>query len=226
MKNSYYVFSVTLLLFFLAGCINGTSADKQIVAVEQSDDLGAATSTDGRSRLDAIPSGVAKVLPVDDSEPPILHVDEWDAPVPLPSPVNTAGAEDSPFILPDGNTLYFFFTPDVKVPPEKQLLDGVTGIYVTHKDDGNWSEPERIYLVEAGELALDGCPFVLGNELWFCSARKGNFRPLDLYKAEKYGEKWVNWKNAGEKLNVEYGVGEMHISADGQTLYYHSDRSR
>ena len=50
----------------------------------------------------------------------------------MEGPVNTAGAEDSPFVTPDGQTLYFFFTPDVRVPAEQQLLDGVTGIWVTH----------------------------------------------------------------------------------------------
>ena len=42
------------------------------------------------------------------------------------APVNTSGREDSPFLLPDGQTLYFFFTPDVSIPAEKQLFDGVT----------------------------------------------------------------------------------------------------
>jgi len=34
--------------------------------------------------------------------------------------------------------------------------------------------------------------------------------------------KWADWRNAGEKLNVEYGLGELHLSADGTELYYHS----
>jgi len=42
------------------------------------------------------------------------------------APVNTSGGEDSPFLLPDSQTLYFFFTPDVSIPTEKQLFDGVT----------------------------------------------------------------------------------------------------
>ncbi len=54
--------------------------------------------------------------------------------VPLGSGVNTAGAEDSAFIIPDGNTVYFWFTPDPGIPAQKQIIDGVTGIYVPRKD--------------------------------------------------------------------------------------------
>jgi len=69
-----------------------------------------------------------KMTPEKDIYPPILYSDEWEEPVPLPYPVNTAGGEDSPFIMPDGKTLYFFFTPDVSAPLEQQVVDGVTGV--------------------------------------------------------------------------------------------------
>ncbi|MCJ7532733.1 MAG: hypothetical protein MUO64_17135 [Anaerolineales bacterium] len=54
-----------------------------------------------------------------DPFPPVLHSNEWQGSIPIDGSINTAGAEDSPYITPDGNTLYFFFTPDVSVPPEK-----------------------------------------------------------------------------------------------------------
>lgn len=85
------------------------------------------------TRESAIPKDAIKVTPQTDTFPPILHSDEWNLPVPLPQSINTAGAEDSPFVMPDGNTLYFFFTPNASVPPEKQILDNVTGIYVSKK---------------------------------------------------------------------------------------------
>ena len=74
--------------------------------------------------------------PETDSYPPLLHSDDWMAPVPMPRSINTAGGEDSAFILPDGNMMYFFFTPDVNVSANKQLLDQVTGIYVVKKVNG------------------------------------------------------------------------------------------
>ena len=170
-------------------------------------------------RESAIPQDAVKITPETDLFPPQLHSDEWEAPVPLPYPVNTRGAEDSAFITPDGKTLYFFFTPDPSIPAEKQLLDGVTGIYVSKNNNG-WSEPERIVLSD--DLSLEGCEFVDGNVMWFCSARQGNYRDIDFYTAELKNGKWTDWKNAGERLNSDLAIGEMHLH--GNELYFHSDR--
>ena len=76
------------------------------------------------------------MTPKADLYPLILHSGEWSHPVPLGVGVNTAGDEDFPLILLDGETLYFFFTPNVTVPAEMQVLDDVTGIYVSTKLNG------------------------------------------------------------------------------------------
>jgi hypothetical protein len=178
-----------------------------------------------KSRAEAIPAGAVKMSPAGDGLPPIMRSGEFDPPVPLGSGVNTAGGEDSAFILPDGNTLYFFFTPDVNIPAEKQLFDGATGIWVSHKAGGSWQPAERVVLQDGNELALDGAPFVRGNSMWFASARKGNFRGVDLWTAEFRDGRWSGWKNAGKRLNADYEAGEMHISADGNDMYFHSPRA-
>lgn len=176
-------------------------------------------------RAAAIPTDAVKITPAMDTLPPVLHSDEYEEPVPLGSGVNSAGAEDSAFIMPDGNTIYFFFTPDVSIPPEKQLIDGSTGIYVSYKQGNQWTEAERVLLQDENEVSLDGCVFVQGNEMWFCSARKGNLRELDMWIAQQKDGKWQDWGNAGSKLNVDYGIGEMHITADGNEMYFHADKS-
>lgn len=178
-----------------------------------------------RTRAEAIPKDAVKATPETDPTPPILHSDEWEAPVPLPAPVNTAGAEDSAYVLPDGNTLYFCFVADPRMPPEKQLFDGASGIWVSRRVDGRWQEPERVVLQDKGELALDGCACVQGGTLWFGSARKGNFRGVDLWTAELKDGKWEGWRNAGKTLNVDYEAGEMHVTADGKEMYFHSERA-
>ena len=88
-------------------------------------------------RESKIPAGAIKVTPQTDTSPPKSFSTDYKDPVPLKT-INTAGAEDSPFVMPDGNTLYLFFTPDVRVPAEKQVIDGVTGIYVSKKVNGQW----------------------------------------------------------------------------------------
>ncbi len=145
------------------------------------------------SRIDALPHDAVKITPDTDSHSPILHSDEFHTSEPVSGGVKTAGAEDSAFVTPDGTTMYFFFPPDVRVPPEQQIIDGVTGIYVSHVEDGTWSEAERVVLQDPDKLALDGAPFVLakkcglhphetegwpfisegGRELWFTRTHLG-----------------------------------------------------
>jgi len=173
------------------------------------------------TRESKIPPGAVKITPESDAYPPRFHSDEYEKPVPLPYPINTAGAEDSPFILPDGKTLYFWFTPKTNVPAQKQIFDGVTGIYVSKKMKGVWNKPERVMLQDPDKLALDGAQFIQGSTMWFCSARTG-YTGLHWFTAELKGNKWVNWKKAD--FNPDYQVGEFHITRDGKELYFHSSR--
>jgi len=174
------------------------------------------------SREGKIPADAVKMTPEMDQYPPQLHSSEWNEPVPLEGPVNTAGAEDSPFMAADRDELYLFFTPDMDVPVEKQVLDNVTGIYVSRKTSAGWSEPERVMLQDEGKLALDGCEFVQGNVIWFCSAREG-YTGIHWVTAEYKDGRWANWKNSDFK--PEYEVGELHFSSEGNEVYFHSARN-
>jgi hypothetical protein len=169
----------------------------------------------------AIPATAVKITPETDLYPPVLHSDEYEQPVPVPYPINTAGAEDSGFMMPDGNTYYLWSTPDPGIPAEEQVGDGVTGIYVSHKVNGEWQEPQRVWLQGPGELALDGAAFVQGNTMWFASARTG-YTGMHWFKAHFVDGEWADWENAD--FPPDYQVGELHISADGQELYFHSAR--
>ncbi|MBI5071847.1 PD40 domain-containing protein [Candidatus Falkowbacteria bacterium] len=173
------------------------------------------------SRESKIPTDAVKITPATDVSPVKSLSAEYENPIPLPAPVNTAGAEDSPFILPDGNTLYFFFTPDVKVPVEKQIIDNVTGIYVAKKSGDKWLNPERVLLSKPGGVGSDGCEFVRGNIIWFCSVREG-YDGIHWFTAEFKNNKWQNWKNAD--FPPDYKVGELHFTSDGNEVYFHSDR--
>ncbi|MDG6225530.1 MAG: hypothetical protein QCI82_08450 [Candidatus Thermoplasmatota archaeon] len=172
-------------------------------------------------RESMIPDDIAKRGPDTDRNPSVLHTDIFEDPVPVPYPVNTAGAEDSPFVLPDGNTLYFFFTPDVRVPPEEQVMDDVTGIYVTRRTGNIWSVPDRVWLQKPGRLALDGAVAIQGNEMWFASAREGH-TGVNMFTAELIDGEWTNWQYSGDRLMKELQIGEVHIH--GNDLYFHSGR--
>lgn len=172
-------------------------------------------------RNNTLPDDIQKQSPEADNFPPILHTDEFYDPIPLPYPVNTVGGEDSPFILPDGNTLYFFFTPDVRVPHNEQLFDNVTGIWVTNKIDNEWTVPERVWLQDAGKLALDGAPSVHGDIMYFASAREG-YTGMNIFTAKNIDGKWSDWEFAGERFADELIVGELHLYDN--ELYYHTDK--
>lgn len=173
-------------------------------------------------RQTRIPKVATKVAPEDDEHPPQVRSEEYEKPVPLPGLVNTAGAEDSPFITPDGETLYFFFTPDLTIPVAQQIRDGVTGIYSSARTDGAWGQPRGIVLQDPDKLALDGCPFVHGDVMWFCSARTG-YTGVHWFTAEYGSGGWRNWTNAD--FDPEYAVGELDISGDGTELYFASSRA-
>jgi hypothetical protein len=148
------------------------------------------------TRGEVIPSDVVKGMPANDEHPPVLNSSEWYDPVPLSGPINTAGAEDSPFITPDGSEMYFFFTPDVRKTPQQQLFDNVTGIWRSDWNGTGWSEPERVWLQDPGKLALDGAEFVTGDRMWFASAREG-YEGLNWFIASLVDNEWQGWTYAG-----------------------------
>ncbi len=195
-----------------------------LCACSSTQSAGDPSETIAPTRSNAIPSDAIKHGPEDDAHAPILHSDEWQSPMPMSGPINTAGAEDSPFISPDGQLFFFFFTPDVRIPAERQIVDGVTGIYVSKRVSGEWSEPTRVLLQDHGSLAMDGCAFYQEGELWFCTIREGLLREIDIWQADFDGREASNWHSAGEELNLEVGLGEFHFSSDWNTVYFHSDR--
>jgi hypothetical protein len=176
------------------------------------------------TRAEALPVDVNKGTPSNDEHPPVLLSSEWYDPIPLPGPINTLGAEDSPFILHDSSAMYFFFTPDVRISPNRQLMDNVTGIWCSQWNGTGWSEPQRVWLQDAGILSLDGAEFVDGDTMWFASAREG-YQDMNWFTAARHDGVWNDWQYAGDVLNKQYQVGELHISKNGTEMYFHSDRA-
>jgi len=165
-------------------------------------------------------------IPVEnDVNPPVLHVEGWEEPQPLPAPVDKEGDELAPFITLAGDELYFFYASDLSVSEAKRALDGVSGIYYSKKVNGVWSDPERVMLSEENENALDSCVYTDGQTLWFCSRRDGNYGDGDLYLASRRDGTWQDWRNAGRQLNEDYDVGELHLSADQNNMIFSANRA-
>lgn len=171
------------------------------------------------SREIKIPDNMVKITPETDKHPPITVSPEYQQPVPLPYPINTRGAEDSAYMLPDGETLYFWFTPDTLGDVQAQAHDLVTGIYRSELQDDQWSTPERVWLIEPGTPVLDGCEFIDGDKMWFVSVREG-YTGLHWFTADLIDGEWTNWVLSD--FDPSYEVGELHIVDD--ELYFHSAR--
>jgi hypothetical protein len=167
----------------------------------------------------AIPSDVTKVTPEQDQSPPILHSPDFQEPVPVPV-ISTAGAEDAPFIPAGRDELYFYFAADVRESPAIQIRDPVNGIWVSKREEGVWQEPTLVWLQRVGDLALNGCPFVGGDEMFFCTAREG-YSGLNWFRAAYAEGEWGNW--ALYLFDPAMEVGELHIHED--ELYYDSERA-
>ena len=208
MKTGSFYYLLLLFLFSLIGLFDSCVEDSSGPSYPDID------------RLTRLPADIEKQGPETDLYPPILHSNEFDQPEPVAGGVNTSGGEDSPFILPDGKSLYFFFTPDVRIPVEKQILDSVTGVYLSEKVGTEWTEAKRVWLQDPGKLSLDGALCIQGDEMFFASAREG-YTGVNNFTARLEDGVWTDWQYAGDRLMKELRVGETHLH--GNTLYYHSD---
>jgi hypothetical protein len=71
---------------------------------------------------------------------------------------------------------------------------------------------------------LDSAEFVQDDVMWFASVREG-YTDISLFTAEFKDGEWTNWQYVSDTLMKEYDIGEMHITADGAELYFHSSRT-
>lgn len=196
-----------IIIFILTVIIQSSSTTQATVTIPNRESL--------------IPTDTVKMGPDNDPAPPLSLSDEYEDPIPLPYPVNTRGAEDSPFVLPDGETLYIWFTPDANLEAAAQAVDKATGIYKFTKTQDGWSAAERMWFADPDKAHLDGCAFFLDSSVWFCGIREG-LEGMHWFTAEEIEEGW------SQPEIIEFipddEVGELHISKDGSELYFHSNR--
>jgi outer membrane protein OmpA-like peptidoglycan-associated protein/Tol biopolymer transport system component len=104
----------------------------------------------------------------------------WGVPVNLGDVINTPDAEESPFIHPDNQTLYFSSDGHVGM--------GRKDIYYSRKDAlGNWQKPVNLgYPINTWNNDDSFIVGASGKTAYFASDRKGGFGSLDLYSFELY----------------------------------------
>ncbi len=77
-------------------------------------------------------------------------------------------------------------------------------------------EEELVDLTTLGP-SLDGCAYVSDEEIWFCSARMGNYKNIDFWKGTLTEDGVVDIQILSKELNTEVIVGELHVSQDGRS---------
>lgn len=180
----------------------------------------------------------------------------WTTPERLGPPISTGYFEVEPLISPNGEKLYFlsnrpagrfkgnillsaFVTNSFFIPiylAEDKLgtgvLDGLglADVWVSHKVDGVWLEPENLSDVP-GEPPVntafhDHCLSFSadGNEAFWTSTRPGGLGGNDIWTSRLVDGKWTPPENLGPNVN---GPGDEHHSIptpDGGSLYVTSTR--
>lgn len=102
----------------------------------------------------------------------------WSVPVKLSNKINTPGREESVFIHPDGNTLYF--------SSDGHIGMGGLDIYLSKKDEnGEWGTPVNLgYPINTHNDENSLLVSADGKLAYFASDRQGGFGGLDLYSFE------------------------------------------
>ncbi len=128
----------------------------------------------------------------------------WTAPVNLGDSINTGRDEQSPFIHPDGKTLYFCSSGHPGM--------GSYDIFYSRMDDnGNWSTATNIgYPINSSDA--DGFLFVnaIGNKAYFSSEKFGGKGGLDIYSFDLY--------EAARPTAVTYMKGTVYDSKTKKRL--------
>ncbi|MFM2375761.1 MAG: hypothetical protein RLZZ165_858 [Bacteroidota bacterium] len=109
---------------------------------------------------------------------------KWGAPKNLGSKINTVFADDSPFIHPDGVTLYYSSIG------RAECLGGFDIYQTTMQPDGTWSEPQNLgYPINTPDNDIY---FVLSADKkrgYYASAKEGGYGEKDIYRIEIAEEK-------------------------------------
>lgn len=142
------------------------------------------------------------------------------SPVPVEGGVNRLGLQYFPVLTVDQQSM--IFTGRRGIGPQYD-----EDIYISRKDaNGQWGRPESLS-DNINTPANQGTSTISadGRTLIFtaCNDREG-YGSCDLYISQKTGDDWSMPKNLGPEVNGKSWESQPTLSADGNTLYFVSDR--
>jgi hypothetical protein len=139
--------------------------------------------------------------------------------------VNSSFADYSPVMSIDESTIYFTsrrIRKDSSNYYIKDINDGkhYEDIYVAHKYDGIWHEPELVGINTEGHEASVNIS-ADGQTLFIYKDDNGDG---NIYTSTLEGEDWSSPQKLGANINSDATESHAHISPDGKFLYFVSDR--
>ena len=138
----------------------------------------------------------------------------------LPSSVNRYLTQYFPTLTIDNNTLIFTKRAGASGSYDEDLV-------VSYRDAGIWS-PATLLSNNIHSEFNEGAASISadGRTLIFTMCDKGQtFGNCDLFVSRKYGEVWSNPENLGKVVNSKNWDSQPSLGADGNILYFSSDRS-
>ncbi len=123
----------------------------------------------------------------------------WSVPEPMPEPVNTGGWEATPYVTPDGKTLYL---NSGRGRSDKKDVD----IWKFYLIDGQWTNAELMDgFFKSPQHDYDPCISPDGTKFYFTSTREGGLGGADIWVAEKIFQKPPeHYQYLRETLHLDY----------------------
>jgi len=135
-------------------------------------------------------------------------------PVALPPSINTNAPEYLPSITAEGNTLIF-----------TRRAGRQEDVFSSDYKNGAWQTATPIENINTEEN--EGSSYIAANGQLIvfnrCSDRSG-YGGCDLYFSEKKNGTWTQPENMGQPINTKGWEAQPSLSADGQLLYFSSNR--
>ena len=140
--------------------------------------------------------------------------------------INSSYEDYSPAILFDESTVYFTsrrLRSDSSNLYVTEMSDGkyYEDIYVAHKYNGVWSKPKTINITTSGHEAIVNVS-IDGKTLFFYKDDEGDGNIYQSIMTEN-GE-WSTPTSLDPKINEKSQETHAHLSPDGKSLYFVSDR--
>lgn len=135
--------------------------------------------------------------------------------------INSTEDDYGPVLSVDESTIYFTSRRVRKDSSNYYIKDINSGkhfddIYISHKYDGVWHEPELLPINTEGHEATINIS-ADGQTLFI-------YKDEDIYMSKYESEDWGPMIKLGSDINSEYMESHAHVTPDGNNLYFVSDR--